>query len=84
MLYSASWSQSDNYYDYGNDKQYPYDGAKVEEDKAKKPQHDKYNSNNEKKIKRSHFQKPYLPLTRHSILRCVTVNKQLQRIILSI
>ena len=36
-LYSASWKQSNNYYDNGDDKQYPYDGAKVEEDKAKKP-----------------------------------------------
>ena len=51
MLYSASWKQPEKYYDYGYDKQYPYDGAKVEEDKAKKPQYDKYRSNNEKQIK---------------------------------
>jgi hypothetical protein len=84
MLYSASWKQSNKYYDYSDDKQYPYDGTKVEEDKAQKPQDNKNHSNNEKKIKCSHFQKPYLPLTRQSILRCVIVNIQLQRIILSI
>ena len=51
LLYSASWCQSDNYYDDSYDKQQPYDGAKVEEDKSKKPQHDKYRRNNEKQIK---------------------------------
>ena len=76
MLYSASWKQSEKYYDDGYDEQYPYDGSKVEEDKAKQPQYDQNHSNNEKKIKCSHFQKPYLPITWQSILRCVTVNKQ--------
>ena len=51
MLYFASWSQSNNYDDDGYDKQYPYEGAKAEEDKAKKPQHNKYCSNYEKQIK---------------------------------
>ena len=78
LLYSSSWKQSDKYNDYRYDKQYPYDGAKIEEDKAKKPQYDKYCSNYKKQIKQSHFQKPYLPITRLSILRCVTVNKQFQ------
>ena len=63
MLYSASWKQSDKYDDDRNDKQYPYDGAKVEDEKAKKPQYDKNHGNYEKKIKCSHFQKPHLPLT---------------------
>ena len=48
LLYSASWKQSDKYDDDSNDKQYPYDGAKVEEDKAKEPEYDKYCSNYEK------------------------------------
>ena len=64
MLYSASWKQPENYYDDGDYKQYPYDGAKIEEDKAKKPQYDKYRSNYKKQIKQSHIQKPYLPITR--------------------
>ena len=64
MLYSASWKQPEKYYDDRNDKQYPYDGAKIEEDKAKKPQYDEYRSNYKKQIKQSHFQKPYLPITR--------------------
>ena len=51
MLYSASWKQPEKYYDDRNDKQYPYDGAKIEEDKAKKPQYNEYSSNNEKQIK---------------------------------
>ena len=65
LLYSASWKQSDNYYNDGYVEKYPYDGAKVEEDKAKKPQYDKNHSNYEKEIKSSHVQKPYLPLTWH-------------------
>ena len=51
LLYSSSWKQPEKYYDYGYDKQYPYDGAKVEEDKAKKPEHDKYRGNYKKCIK---------------------------------
>ena len=51
MLYSASWKQSEKYYDDGYDKQYPYDSAKVQKDKAKEPQYYKYRSNNEKQIK---------------------------------
>jgi hypothetical protein len=62
LLYSSSWKQSDQYYNDSNDKQYPYYSAKVEEDKAKQPQYDKYHSNHEKKIKCSHFQKPLLTL----------------------
>jgi len=38
MLYSASWKQSEKYYDDGYDKQYPYDCAKVQKDKANEPQ----------------------------------------------
>jgi hypothetical protein len=34
MLYSASCKESVEYYDDGYDKQYPYDGAEVEEEKA--------------------------------------------------
>ena len=56
LLYSSSWKQSDKYNDDRYDKQYPYDGAKVEEDKAKQPQYDKNHSNYKKKIKCSHFQ----------------------------
>ena len=51
MLYSASWEQPEKYYDDGYDKQYPYDSTKVEEYKAKKPQNDKYRSDNKKQIK---------------------------------
>jgi len=51
MLYSASWKQSEKYYDDGDDEQYPYDCAKVEKDKAKEPQYDEYRSDNEKQIK---------------------------------
>ena len=58
LLYSSSWKQSDKYDDDRNDKQNPYDSAKIEYEKAKKPQYDKNHSNREKKIKRSHFQKP--------------------------
>jgi len=58
MLYSAPWKQPNQYYDDGYDKQYPYDGAKVEYEKAKKPKYDKNHSNRKKKIKCSHFQKP--------------------------
>ena len=61
VLYSASWSKSHNYYDDCYDKQYPYDGAKVEEGKAKEPQYDKYYSNHEKKIECAHFQNPSYP-----------------------
>ena len=64
MLYFAPWKQSNQYHNDGYDEQYPYDGAKVEEDKAKKPQYDKYRSNYKKQIKQSHIQKPYLPITR--------------------
>ena len=60
LLYSSSWKQSYKYNDYRYDKQYPYDGAKVEDEKAKKPQYDKNHSNREKKIKCSHFQKASL------------------------
>ena len=45
MLYSASCKQPVNYYDEGYDKQYPYDGAKVEDEKAQKPQQDENRSN---------------------------------------
>ena len=31
MLYFAPWKQSNQYHNEGNDKQYPYDGPKVEE-----------------------------------------------------
>ena len=51
LLYSSSWKQSDKYNDYRYDKQYPYDGAKIQEDKSNKPQYYKYSSNNEKQIK---------------------------------
>ena len=51
MLYSASWKQSEKYYDDGDDEQYPYDCAKVQKDKAKEPQYDEYRSNYEKQIK---------------------------------
>ena len=34
MLYSASWKQSNKYYDNGEDKHDPYDGATVEDEKA--------------------------------------------------
>ena len=51
MLYSASWEQPEKYYDESYDYQYPYDSAKVEEDKAKKPQYDKDRSNYKKQIK---------------------------------
>jgi len=37
LLYPASWKQSDKYYDDGYDKQYPYYGAEVEDEKAKQP-----------------------------------------------
>jgi hypothetical protein len=58
MLYSASCKESVKYYDDGYDKQYPNDGAEVEDEKAQKPQQYKYHSNYEKKIKCAHFQKP--------------------------
>jgi hypothetical protein len=51
LLYSSSWKQSDKYNDYRYDKQYPYDGAKVQKDKAKKPKYYKYRGNHEKQIK---------------------------------
>jgi hypothetical protein len=51
LLYSSSWKQSDKYNDDRYDKQYPYDGAKIQEDKANKPQYNEYRSNNEKQIK---------------------------------
>ena len=51
LLYSSSWKQSDKYNDDRYDKQYPYDSAKVEEDKAKEPEYDKYRSNYKKQIK---------------------------------
>jgi len=41
----------DKYYDDGYDKQDPYYGAKVEDEKAKQPQQYEYNRNNEKQIK---------------------------------
>ena len=62
LLYSASCKQSGKYYNDGDDKQNPYDSAKVEDEKAQKPQYDKNHSNYEKKIKCSHFQKPSLTL----------------------
>ena len=34
LLYSASWKQPEKYYDDRNDKQDPYDCAKIEEDKT--------------------------------------------------
>jgi hypothetical protein len=58
LLYSASCKQSSKYYNDGNDKQNPYDSAKVEDEKAQKPQQDKNRSYDEKKIKCAHFEKP--------------------------
>ena len=63
LLYSASCKQSEKYYDDGYNYQQPYDGAKAEYEKAQKPQYDKNRSNDEKKIKCFHFEKPYLLLT---------------------
>ena len=60
MLYSAPWKQPDQYYNDSDDKQYPYYGAKIEDEKTKKPKYDKNHSNREKKIKCTHFQKPSL------------------------